>query len=239
MDQIKILGIESSTSVCSVAISCGEQVVVEYTLELGRHHSERLQPMIERALQEADLELCDLDSVAVAAGPGSFTGLRIGMGLAKGLCRGADLKFVMISTLKSMALSAGAEGMSVCPMLDARREEVYAGVYDIVEGLPVLKKPDRADSIKNWVQDLPRPVLLVGDGAYAYRDVIVDTLGPAAHFINASLGRPSAGAVALLGGLRSKQGDVDDVEVAEPFYLRRTQAERVREERLKAAGQEA
>ena len=85
----KFLGIETSTAVCSVALSCDARVVVEYTLELGSHHSERLQPMVEMALQEARLSVGDLDGVAVAAGPGSFTGLRIGMGLAKGLCRGA------------------------------------------------------------------------------------------------------------------------------------------------------
>ena len=235
MDQIRILGIETSTPVCSIALSCNEQVLVEHTLELGTHHSERLQPLIERALQDAGLSLTDLDGVAVAAGPGSFTGLRIGMGLAKGLCLGTGLKFMRISTLECMALGAGAEGIPICPMLDARREEVYAGVYEIVEALPVVKIPDRADSVTNWVKDLPRPVLMVGDGAWAYRQIVLDTLGSDAYFISSSLGRPCAGAVALLGRAYFERGDIDDVNVAEPFYLRRTQAERVRDERLKAA----
>ena len=222
----KFLGIETSTAVCSVALACDARVIVEYTLELGSHHSERLQPMVEMALQEARLSVGDLDGVAVAAGPGSFTGLRIGMGLAKGLCRGAGLKFVRVSTLSAMAFGAGVEGMPVCPMLDARRGDVYAGVYDLVGGNPVSRMPDRAGAVSSWVTRLPRPVMVLGDGAVAYRDVIVDALGRDAYF--ASLGRPTAGAVALLGQARCERGEVDDVETAEPFYLRRTQAERVR-----------
>ena len=226
----KFLGIETSTAVCSVALACDARVVVEYTLELGSHHSERLQPMVEMVLQEAGLDIGDLNGVAVAAGPGSFTGLRIGMGLAKGLCRGANLVFVRVSTLAAMAFGAGVEGMPVCPMLDARRGDVYAGVYDLVAGNPISRMPDRADAVSNWVTRLPRPVTVVGDGAWAHRDVIVDALGRDAYF--ATLGRPTAGAVALLGQARCERGEVDDAETAEPFYLRRTQAERVREARL-------
>ena len=224
------LGIETSTAVCSVALACDARVVVEYTLELGSHHSERLQPMVEMALREAGLSVGDLDGIAVAAGPGSFTGLRIGMGLAKGLCRGANLEFVCVSTLAAMAFGVGVEGVPVCPMLDARRGDVYAGVYDLVAGDPISRMPDRADAVSNWVTNLPRPVTVVGDGAQVYRDVIVDALGRDAYF--ATLGRPTAGAVALLGLARCERGEVDDAETAEPFYLRRTQAELVREARL-------
>ncbi len=232
----KFLGIETSTPVCSVALACDARVVVEYTLELGSHHSERLQPMVEMALREAGLSVGDLDGVAVAAGPGSFTGLRIGMGLAKGLCRGADLVCVCVSTLAAMAFGTGVEGVPICPMLDARRGDVYAGVYDLVAGDPISRMPDCADAVSNWVTRLPRPVTVVGDGAQAHRDVIVDALGRDAYFANATLGRPTAGAVALLGQARCEREEVDDAETAEPFYLRRTQAERVREARLSGDG---
>lgn len=224
----KILGIETSTSVCSVALACGDRVIVAYTLELGTHHSERLQPMIELALREADLSVGDLDGVAVAAGPGSFTGLRIGMGAAKGLCRGAHLKLACVPTLAGMAFGTGVAGVPVCPMLDARRGDVYAGVYDLVEGMPVPRIPDRADAISNWAMDLPRPVMVVGDGAWAYREVIEDAMGREAYFAHAGLGRPCAGAIALLGQARCERGAGDDVALAEPVYLRRTQAERLR-----------
>lgn len=221
---------------CSVALACDARVVVEYTLELGSHHSERLQPMVEMVLREAGLSVGDLDGVAVAAGPGSFTGLRIGMGLAKGLCRGANLVFVCVSTLASLAFGTGVEGVPVCSMLDARRGDVYAGVYDLVAGGAISRMPDRADAVSNWVMRLPRPVTVVGDGAWAHRDVIVDALGRDAFFANATLGRPTAGAVALLGQVRCERGEVDDAETAEPFYLRRTQAERVRDARLSGDG---
>lgn len=224
----KILGIETSTPVCSVAIACGDRVLVEYTLELGTHHSERLQPMIELALREADLRVGDLDGVGVAAGPGSFTGLRIGMGTAKGLCRGGQLNLVCVPTLAGMAFGAGVAGVPVCPMLNARRGNVYAGVYDLVGGMPVSRIADRADAVSNWAMDLPRPVVVVGDGAWAYREVIEGAMGREAYFVNATLGRPSAGAIALLGQARCEQGAGDDVALAEPVYLRRTQAERLR-----------
>ncbi len=230
---MNILGIETSTPVCSVALSCDSKVVVECTLELGIHHSERLQLMIEWVLREAGLAVHDLDGVGVAAGPGSFTGLRIGMGLAKGLCWSADLKLMLVSTLAGMALGVGVEGAPICPMLDARREEVYAGVYEVVDGLPIMQIPDRADPVREWLPHLPRPVMVVGDGARAYRDLIVDFMGADVQFV---LGRPTAGAIALLGHDQCVRGEVDDVDTAEPFYLRRTQAERVRDERLKATG---
>ena len=94
------------------------------------------------------------------------------------------------------------------------------------EGIRFRECPDRADAVSSWVTRLPRPVMVLGDGAEAHRDVIVDALGRDAYF--ASLGRPTAGAVALLGQARCERGEVDDAETAEPFYLRRTQAERVR-----------
>ena len=224
----KILGIETSTPVCSVAIACAGRVLVEYTLELGAHHSERLQPMIELALREADLRVGDLDGVGVAAGPGSFTGLRIGMGMAKGLCRGGHLKLACVPTLAGMAFGAGVAGVPVCPMIDARRGDVYAGVYDLVGGMPVSRIAARADAVSNWAMDLPRPAMVVGDGAWAYREVIEDAMGREAYFVNAALGRPSAGAIALLGQARCERGACDDVALAEPVYLRRTQAERLR-----------
>ena len=224
----KFLGIETSTSVCSVAIACGDRVIAAYTLELGTHHSARLQPMIELALRDAGLSVGDLDGVAVAAGPGSFTGLRIGMGAAKGLCRGAHLKLACVSTLAGMAFGTGVAGLPVCPMLDARRGDVYAGVYDLAEGMPVSRIPDRADAISNWAMDLPRPVMVVGDGAWAYREAIEDAMGQEAYFAHARLGRPCAGAIALLGQARCERGAGDDVALAEPVYLRRTQAERLR-----------
>ena len=224
----KILGIETSTPVCSVAIACAGRVLVEYTLELGAHHSERLQPMIELALREADLRVGDLDGVGVAAGPGSFTGLRIGMGMAKGLCRGGHLKLACVPTLAGMAFGAGVAGVPVCPMIDARRGDVYAGVYDLVGGMPVSRIVARADAVSNWAMALPRPAMVVGDGAWAYREVIEDAMGREAYFVNAALGRPSAGAIALLGQARCERGAGDEVVLAEPVYLRRTQAERLR-----------
>ena len=227
-----ILGIETSTPVCSVALSDGSGVMAQYTLASDMHHSERLVPMVQQVLADAGVTLGDLHGVAVASGPGSFTGLRIGMGLAKGLCMAAGLPLLPVPTLAGMALGAGCEGLPVCPMLDARRGEVYAGVYDCVDGRVVSRLPDRAGPVSDWFADLPRPVVLVGDGAWLHRAQMLEALSGGAHFASRALGRPDAGAIALLGADMLVRGDMGDVDAVEPVYLRRSQAELVREARL-------
>ena len=229
-----ILGIETSTRVCSVALVDSGQVAVEYTLNIGVHHAERLVPMVRSVLEQAGKALADLSAVAVASGPGSFTGLRIGMSTAKGLCAGARLPLVAVPTLEALAYPVAAQDIPVCPMLDARRGQVYAGLYRR-EGEQVIRLAlDAVIAAEDLARTLPRPVLLVGEGAEAYRDEITACLGDAALFASGLLGLPRAGAVALLGSRRVDAGDVDDLADTEPQYLRRSQAERVREEHLRS-----
>jgi tRNA threonylcarbamoyladenosine biosynthesis protein TsaB len=231
-----VLGIETSTPICSVALSDDKRVMVHYTLDKGVHHSERLLMMIQQVLSDAGAGFDDIDGIAVASGPGSFTGLRIGMGTAKGLCMATNKPLVCVPTLSGMALVSGVEGLPVCAMLDARRNEVYAGVYEVIDGLSIEQMADRADFIDKWLAILPRPVVLTGEGAWVYRTQLVEGLGHDALFASRSLGRPDGGAIALIGASRVVKGMVDDVDAAEPKYLRRSQAERVREARLDMIG---
>jgi tRNA threonylcarbamoyladenosine biosynthesis protein TsaB len=225
-----ILGIETSTRVCSVALADADRVVVEYTLNAGVHHAERLVPMVTSVLEQADRAPADLSGVAVASGPGSFTGLRIGMSTAKGLCAGAGLALIAVPTLEALAHQASPQDVAVCPVLDARRGQVYAGLYRCQDGRLVRLAPDGVVDVADLARQLPRPVLLLGEGAEAYRDEIACSLGEAAQFAPAHLGLPRAGQVALLGARKAAAGDTEDLSDAEPLYLRRSQAERARAE---------
>jgi len=226
-----VLGFETSTPVCSVALADADRVLGEYTLELGGHHSERLLPMSERLLQDAGIGISELEGVSVASGPGSFTGLRIGMSTAKGLCLALDFPLLPIPTLAGMAFQVAYDGMPVCAMLDARRGEVYAGVYRL-EGRRLLSvAADAAVSMEDLLPCLPRPVLFVGDGAQVHRSRILSSLDSDAFFVPRPFSHPTAASIALLGAVKLNEGATVDACLAEPCYLRRTQAERAREDK--------
>jgi len=227
-----VLGIETSTPVCGVALVDNDKVCAQYTLDLGIHHSEHLFPMIQRVLEDRGATTADLDGVAVASGPGSFTGLRIGIASAKSLCMSADVPLVGVSTLAGMAFSMGCQNMPVCPMLDARRGQVYTGIYQIMEDSLIRTLADFAADIEDVLGSLPQPVLLFGDGAWLHAARIKEALGTGACFGNAKLSRPDAGAIALLGTDQFAQGNGVDLDTFEPQYLRTSQAEQVREARL-------
>lgn len=227
-----VLGIETSTPVCSVALVEDDVVCASYTLALGIHHSEHLFPMIERVLADRGVELSDLDGIAVASGPGSFTGLRIGMASAKALCLASQLPLVGISTLAGLAYAVACGHLPVCAMLDARRQQVYMGLYADEAGQFAPLVGDCAISIDGAIEKLPEHVLLVGDGAWAHEDAIRAKVADGALFTHAQLGRPHAGSIALLGMAALKRGEKMDLDAFEPQYLRASQAEQVRAARL-------
>jgi tRNA threonylcarbamoyladenosine biosynthesis protein TsaB len=227
-----LLSIETSTPVCGVALVDDGQVCAQYTLDLGIHHSTHLFPMVERVLADRQADVTDLDGLAVASGPGSFTGLRIGMASAKALCLSANVPLVGVSTLAGMAYSIGCEGIPVCAMLDARRDQVYAGIYEWKEEAFVASVPDFAVNIEDLLDLLPHPALFIGDGAWAHHHTIKARLGKKAYFAGRELGRPNAGAIALLGCIQLHLGKQVDIDTFEPQYLRASQAEKVLEARL-------
>jgi tRNA threonylcarbamoyladenosine biosynthesis protein TsaB len=230
---MRVLGIETATPVCSVALADSDRVVAEYTLDVGVQHARRVLPMVQRVLEDAGMGPSDLDGVGVSAGPGSFTGLRIGMSSAKGLCLASGLSLLSVPTLEALALRVAVGGMATCSMLDARRGEVYAGVYQLDGKRLACLVPDAVLGVGDLLGRLSRPVLFVGEGAVVYRDRILDVLEGEAHFVSGALNRPGAASVALLGIRRLMAGEVEDLSKAEPSYLRRSQAEWVREERLR------
>ncbi len=227
-----VLGIETATPVCSVALADSHGVRSEYGIDLGIHHSERLVAMMLRILEDAGCALSDLRGVAVSAGPGSFTGLRIGVNSAKGLCVSGGLHLVGVSSLAALAFQALDGLRPVCAMLDARRGQVYGGVYRMVAGEPRAEIEDTICDVDELVGQLTSPTVFVGSGGEVHRDRIEGALGPGALFPSAQLVRPRAGAVALVGRLRLLRGEMADPMDFEPVYLRPSQAEQVRTERV-------
>ncbi len=221
------LGIETATTVCSVGLSNGEEVLAVQAGPPGRQHSERLLLTIDAALAEADLHRRDLQALAVSAGPGSFTGLRIGLSTAKGVALGADLPLTLVSTLKGLAANlAEPHAQRVCPMLDARRDLVYAGIYRVEGDALDTIVEDAALAIDRVIEDSVDSTVFVGEGAVKFEDRLRQISG--ARIAPAGLGVPDGGTIARLGARQVLAGDIVDTDKAEPNYCRASQAERER-----------
>ena len=230
-----ILGIETATWVGSVGLMEDRQVVAAHTWGTGRTHTETLVPTIHRMMGDVRRTPTDLDGVAVSIGPGSFTGLRIGLSTAKGLCFALGCPLVPVPTLDALASRMLFSKYPVCCMLDARKQEVYAAAYDTSEGGiqrwlgPEVTPPGRV------VCRLPDRSIFVGDGARVYRERIL-SLVDRARFAPEDQNAPSAIAVARLGLIELERGTVPDLFDVEPMYLRRSEAELAEEKRRACAG---
>ena len=215
-----ILHIETSTDLCSVAVSEDSQVIYHEENREG-HSSEHLGSMIDEAMSFTDSHAIPFDAVAVSSGPGSYTGLRIGVSIAKGICFGRDLKLIAVPTLELLCVPVllreviEEDDALLCPMLDARRMEVYAALYD--RGLKTIREvgADVVDSTtyKEWLDQ--RPVYFFGNGAAKCKDVISH---PNAHFIDGI--EPLARWMQPLAERRLLQGQTEDVAYFTPFYLK-------------------
>lgn len=221
-----ILHIESSTTVCSVAVSEDSHVIFHKEEYDGPNHARLLAPMVDEAAGFADSHAIPLDAVAVSEGPGSYTGLRIGVSVAKGLCYGRNIPLINVPTLETMCvwpLLYGPElpdDALLCPMIDARRMEVYAALYD--RALHAVR-PVQADIIDEqtyaeWLEQ--RPVWFFGNGMPKCREILA--AHPGAHFIEDI--SPLAQYMAPLAERRLIEGRVADTAYFEPFYLKEFQA---------------
>jgi tRNA threonylcarbamoyladenosine biosynthesis protein TsaB len=204
-----------------------DQVVLAEDAEsTSRSHMTLLPGLIERVLARAGLGIGDVEGLAISIGPGSFTGLRIGLGLTKGLAFAGGLPLATVPTLEALAAVAGAEpGQCVCAALDARKREVYAALFDVdADGTPQRRSPDMALSPDALAAELPAGAVLVGDAAAAYPDV----LGPGLIVRSFATHHPRGGTVARLGARRLAAGEAVDVGAVEPVYVRPAEAELAR-----------
>ncbi len=215
-----ILHIETSTDVCSVAVSEDTQVIFQQDDHSGPNHAERLGTMIDEALSFTDNHAIPFDAVAVSCGPGSYTGLRIGVSMAKGICYGRNLKLIAVPTLELLCVPVllreiPEEDALLCPMLDARRMEVYSGIYN--RALKPIREVGAdivtAETYKDYLEE--HPMYFFGNGAKKCMDVINH---PNAHLIEGI--EPLAKWMQPLAERRLLSGTTEDVAYFTPFYLK-------------------
>ncbi len=228
---MRILGIESSSLVASVAIVEDEVTTAEYTVNFKRTHSQTLLPMLDEIVKMVELDLETIDGIAVSGGPGSFTGLRIGSATGKGLGLALKKPLISVPTVDAMAYNLYGSAYTVCPIMDARRNQVYTGIYDNRNGFSIIKEQCAMD-IEELVEELNaagQKVMFLGDGVPVYKKQIQEKMTVPFLFAPAHLNRQRAAAVAALGCKYYEEGKTLTAEEHAPVYLRKPQAERERE----------
>ena len=229
---MKILALDSTAVVGSVALCEGTRMVAHYTLNTGNTHSQTLLPMIESALGCAEWEIDDLDLIAVSNGPGSFTGVRIGVATVKGLAFGKNIPCAGVSTLEALAYNLRYYNGIICPVMNARRAQVYNALFSCENGVLTRLCPDRAISIAELDEELcamDQPVYLVGDG---YDITLEGFEKTTALPVPEELRVQSGYSVAMCGLAAYERGEATDDTALAVVYLRPSQAERERNERL-------
>jgi tRNA threonylcarbamoyladenosine biosynthesis protein TsaB len=221
-----ILALETATPYGSVALVSGGRVVRETVLPSGRQPSETLLSAVSGLLAECGAAPAEITCVAVSAGPGSFTGLRVGMAAAKGFCYGWALPLAPVPTLTALASRFPGEGRVLCPVLDARKKEVYAALFRWNGDGPTRLTPDLAIGPDALLDRLPGGgTVFCGDGLKVCGAMIRDRLGNRAEMVEGPAGLPSAGAVGILGERIFLAGVAQDPREVVPFYVRPSEAE--------------
>lgn len=231
---MKLLALDSSGLVASVAVVEDDHLVAEYTINHKKTHSQTLVPMLDEIKNMTELDLSTIDAIAVAAGPGSFTGLRIGSATAKGLGLALDKPIVAVPTVEAIAYNLYGHEHIICPIMDARRNQVYTGLYTFKNGefTHILDQCalDIAE-IVDKINELGDSVLFLGDGVDVYKDKIADIIKMPYSFAPASCNRQRAACVATLGERMYAEGKIENARDHAPDYLRLSQAERERLEK--------
>lgn len=234
---MKILGLDSSGLVASVAVVEDQVLRAEFTTDYKKTHSQTLLPMLAELKDMIDLNLDSIDAIAIAAGPGSFTGLRIGAATAKGLGLALQKPLVEVPTLEGLAYNLWGTDRLVCPIMDARRNQVYTGIYEFVQEHDEFTMRTLvgqcAEDISELIarlNEMGRPVIFLGDGVPVYREAIAAGMQIPYSFAPAGNNRQRAASVAALGEIYYAQGRTVSAADHQPEYLRKSQAEREAEE---------
>ena len=232
---MKLLVLDSSGLVASVALLEDERLIAEYTTGNKLTHSQTLLPMLDEIIRRTTVDMEDVDAIAVAMGPGSFTGLRIGAATAKGLGLALDKPVIPVPTVDGLAYQLFGVSSLICPMMDARRKQVYTGFYRFHGDQMEVVKEQCAQSVQDTLEQLKaygEPVIFLGDGVPVYRKEIEEAMGADAVFAPAHANRQRAGAVGALAEVYYRKGIWQSADAFAPEYLRKSQAEREREERI-------
>lgn len=250
IQDMRVLAIDSSGLTATVAVVEDTQTIAEYTVNYKKTHSQTLLPMIDEMAKMVELDLSSIDAIAVAGGPGSFTGLRIGSATAKGLGLALDKPLVNVPTVDALAYSVYGCSDLICPIMDARRQQVYTGIYtfsysagkkdgeNLMEPVFQVLKMQMAVSVEDLIRRLNnygRPVVFLGDGVPVYQELLAEGLRVPYSFAPSYMNRQRAAVVGALGIRYFKKGRFETAMEHKPEYLRVSQAERERAEKEKKA----
>ena len=231
---MKILGLDSSGIVASVAIVEDDVLIAEYTVNYKKTHSQTLLPMLDEIAKMTELDLNSIDAIAVAAGPGSFTGLRIGSATAKGLGLALKKPLIAIPTVEGLAYNLYDIPGLICPIMDARRKQVYTGIYRFTDHQLKVVEDQMAVSMETVIEKLNQygeAGTFLGDGVPVFHELIAEKMTVPYSFAPAHVNKQRAAAVAALGEIYYRQGKTETAMEHVPDYLRVSQAERERAER--------
>ncbi len=226
-----ILAIDSSGMTASCAIATEDKVLAEFNVNNKKTHSQTLLPMIDTLKKILELNINDIDAIAVSKGPGSFTGLRIGSATAKGIALAIDKPIIEVSSLEAMAYQIFASDAVICPMMDARREQVYTGIFEYDEQSFKRLSKDRPLAVTEIIEEINqigRKTVFLGDGVPVYENIIKENLTVPYLFAPEACNRQRAAALAGLAFEYANRGLYTDPDMHRPEYLRLSQAERER-----------
>ncbi|MDO5146984.1 MAG: tRNA (adenosine(37)-N6)-threonylcarbamoyltransferase complex dimerization subunit type 1 TsaB [Eubacteriales bacterium] len=226
---MKVLAFDSSGLVASVALLEDRQLIAEYTLNYKKTHSQTLLPMLDEIIQMTGFDLKEIDALAIAAGPGSFTGLRIGSATVKGLGMALDKPVISVPTLEGLAMNLWGADAVICPMMDARRKQVYTGIYEFEQGRMQVLEEQTACPVEEILQKcrkIGRKIIFCGDGVPVYEDIIREQMEGEYSLAPAHVNRQRAAAVGVRAFDYWKEGKVETAADHGPVYLRKSQAER-------------
>lgn len=222
---MKILAADTATRSCSVAVIAGDSLLAESTTVNSQTHSRQLLNIIDAVIKKARVKITELDGFAVSIGPGSFTGLRIGITSIKGLAFSLNKPVLGISSLETLAFQCKQYPYLICPLIDARKQEVYYCRYRWEKSNLIKVVPERVASPAEAVRSIRESCVFIGNGAKLYQEFITNELGARAHFVAGGQHIIQASAVACLSLPRFKRQDTDDVYALVPHYIRKSDAE--------------
>lgn len=236
-----LLAIESSGLVASVALMTEDKLIGEYTTNFKKTHSQTLLPMMDAVVQMTGISLDQVDAIVISGGPGSFTGLRIGAATAKGLGLALDKPLVNVPTVDALAFNLYGTEKIICPIMDARRQQVYTGLYTFEGDDFKVLCPQKAvgiDEIVKEINEMGKAVIFLGDGVPVHKDYIRENIQVPCDFVPPHLNAQRAGALASLGKRYFESGKLETADEHVPEYLRLSQAEReLMERRKREAGE--
>ena len=225
---MKILGIDTSTDICGIALSEKRTLIAEFRSNIKRAHAEMIISAIDRVLCDVKLKPQELNGIAVSIGPGSFTGLRIGLAAVKGLALATELPVVAVPSLDALALSARFWEYQICPLVKAQADEVYTALYHFQNGQLIRNSNYRLITVDALRDVIDQKTLLINVGVKNLRDAVKGKLEKYVEIAPTEYSMTSGYYVAMLGFEKFQRGEIEDINLLEPFYLKDFKAKKKR-----------